>query len=180
MNEEEFKNENKYEEENQHDDEDNKNKPKDIFTENSYSLGDGLTDDYEFTNEIKVDESYSIEYLKNIYEYNSYIDNDLIRDQILELINSNQEMYDKVYNRSKQKFNKQEANEIFSAIFKKIKNNKELNNFLDPITILDVVSEITEVNHKKLFDYLEYKYREIIIVELNKRYEFLGGEDRLF
>jgi hypothetical protein len=178
------------EEEQDHDNEENnednknnsndKNKPRDIFSENPYELGEGLTDEYEFTSEIRVEDEYSDKYLKDIYEYTSYVSYHIIREEILKIVENDNELYDLIYGYDKQKFNKDEINTIFSRIFEKMVDQNKSEKFIDPISIFDIISNIIGVKTKKIFDYLDYKYREILIIELNKIYGFLDDDERLF
>jgi predicted restriction endonuclease len=48
--------------------------------------------------------------------------------------------------------------------------------FYSPIYILEVISSISSIEYKKLFDMLETEIQELLLTELNKKYQFLDGK----
>jgi predicted restriction endonuclease len=48
--------------------------------------------------------------------------------------------------------------------------------FYNPIYILEVISAISSIEYKKIFDALETDTQELLLLELNKKYKFLEGK----
>lgn len=149
---------------------------------NRYNTGDGLTDvdDYEFSKKISVVSEYSNNYLKDIYEYEENLEEKFILDSIFSFLQSDPEIVpilqkDEQF-ASKVKLTKEDIN----LIFNKVNNNLDLTSssmmFYSPIYIIEVISSISSIEYKKIFDSLDTEIQEMLIVELNKKYKFLDGK----
>ena len=49
----------------------------------------------------------------------------------------------------------------------------EYETFSSSIYILEAISNITAMEYKKIFDFLDYSHKELLLSELNKKYKFL-------
>ena len=58
----------------------------------------------------------------------------------------------------------------------KIELKTDVAMFFSPIYILEVISSITSIEYKKLFDTFETEIQELLLTELNKKYKFLEGK----
>jgi hypothetical protein len=150
---------------------------------NRYNTGDGLTDvdDYEFSKKISVVSEYSNNYLRDIYEYEENLEEKFILDSIFSFLQTDPEISKIIQTESsgfasKIKLTKEEINFIFT----KVNNNLDLTSsammFYSPIYIMEVISSISSIEYKKIFDSLETDFQEMLIVELNKKYKFLDGK----
>jgi len=150
---------------------------------NRYNTGDGLTDseDYHFSKKISVSSAYSDSYLRDIYEYEEELEKNFILDEIFEFIYSDVQT-SKIINaptdptQIKLKISKIHLNTIFTRIHEVFEKKVDLSSFYSPIYVLEVLSSITSVEYKKLFDMLDSELKELLILELNKKYLFLDGK----
>ena len=154
-----------------------------IFS-NSYYNGDKLkdSDEYEFSKKIVVSSDYSDNYLKDLYDYEEQLEAKFILDVIFEFLQN-----DEVLSRytidlttnpsvSKIKFSKEDINLIFNRVHENLDPASHGISFYSPIYILEVISSISSMEYKKIFDSLETDTQEILILELNKKYQFLEGK----
>ena len=151
---------------------------------NSYYNGDKLkdSDEYEFSKKIVVSSDYSDNYLKDLYDYEEQLEAKFILDVIFEFLQN-----DEVLSRytidlttnpsvSKIKFSKEDINLIFNRVHENLDPASHGISFYSPIYILEVISSISSMEYKKIFDSLETDTQEILILELNKKYQFLEGK----
>lgn len=151
---------------------------------NSYYNGDKLkdSDEYEFSKKIAVSSDYSDNYLKDLYDYEEQLEAKFILDVIFEFLQK-----DEVLSRytidlttnpsvSKIKFSKEDINLIFNRVHENLDPASHGISFYSPIYILEVISSISSMEYKKIFDALETDTQEILILELNKKYQFLEGK----
>ena len=159
------------------DEEYRKKRREDKIFNNRYNQGDGLKDpdEYEYNKGIQVDISYSNNYLNDIYDYENRIEYKLFLDHIFDLIKKDSEINELITEKegTRDKFNKEEINFIFGKITNLVEENTEHKTFSSYIYILEVISNITAMDYKKIFDFLDYSYRESLLTELNKKYNFL-------
>ena len=159
------------------DEEYRKKRREDKIFNNRYNQGDGLKDpdEYEYNKGIQVDISYSNNYLNDIYDYENRIEYKLFLDHIFDLIKKDSEINELITEKegTRDKFNKEEINFIFGKITNLVEENAEHKTFSSYIYILEVISNITAMDYKKIFDFLDYSYRESLLTELNKKYNFL-------
>lgn len=151
---------------------------------NRYNSGDGLTDveDYEFSRKISVSQDYSDSYLKDVYEYESELETKFVLDSIFNFIQNDpniSKLIAKPTNGSfpaKSKLSKEEINFIFNQVNQNLDLSPGVVMFFSPIYILEVISSISSIEYKKIFDSLETETQELLLVELNKKYKFLEGK----
>jgi hypothetical protein len=149
---------------------------------NRYNTGDGLTDsdDYQFSRQISVSSDYSDSYLRDLYEYEDGLENKFILDEIFKFVYSDEELSKIIVGPSeltqaKIKLTKEQVNFIFNKINEIFEKRTYQTAFYNPIYILEVISSISSIEYKKLFDMLDSDIQEILILELNKKYLFLEG-----
>jgi hypothetical protein len=151
---------------------------------NRYNTGDGLTEseDYEFSRKISVSQEYSDTYLKDVYEYESELETKFVLDTIFNFIQSDPKI-SKILNKpnsntfpAKSKLAKEEINFIFNQVNQNLDISSGVVMFYNPIYILEVISAISSIEYKKIFDALETETQELLLVELNKKYKFLDGK----
>ena len=149
---------------------------------NRYNSGDGLTsaDDYQFNRKISVSTDYSDSYLRDLYEYEDGLENKFILDEIFEYVYSNEEISNLVkfddLTKNKIKLTKEQINFIFNNVHDIFDKKANQNSFYNPIYILEVISSISSIEYRKIFDLLDAELQEILILELNKKYLFLEGK----
>jgi hypothetical protein len=152
-------------------------KREDKIFNNRYNQGDGLKDpdEYEYSRNIQVDAGYSKSYLNDLYDYENNVEYKIFLEHIFKIIKQDKELDEMISEKdgTRNKFNKDEINFIFEKINALLENDKEYETFSNPIYILEAISNITAMDYKKIFDFLEYSYKEILLSELNKKYKFL-------
>ena len=151
---------------------------------NGYYNGDKLkdSDEYEFSKKITVSSDYSDNYLKDLYDYEEQLESRVILDVIFEFLQKDdvlsQYTIDLTTNPSvsKIKFSKEDINLIFNRVHENLDPASHGISFYSPIYILEVISSISSMEYKKIFDALDTDVQEILILELNKKYQFLEGK----
>jgi hypothetical protein len=151
---------------------------------NSYYNGDKLrdSDEYEFSKKITVSSDYSDNYLKDLYDYEEQLESKFILDIIFDFLQK-----DKVLSKyridvtvevpvAKIKFSKEDINLIFNRVHENLDIANHGINFYSPIYILEAISSISSMEYKKIFDSLDTEVQEILLIELNKKYQFLDGK----
>jgi hypothetical protein len=137
---------------------------------NRYNTGDGLV------------ESEDYEYLKDLYEYEDALDTKLILNSIFEFVQKDPEiiiLINKKTNKpfsNKLKLSKDEVNFLFNRINDSLDKKGSENLFYNPIYAMEVISSITSIEYKKLFDMMETEIQEILLIELNNKYKILDGK----
>ena len=141
---------------------------------NSYFHGDKLKgNDYELHRGLTVDHGYSARYLGDIYNFENNINYRTMQNEIISLIETNADLNRIINDPKKKKFNKEIINFIFKIIYESISQNKKVSQFMDPIYIFDCVANISGLKYNNLFDLLDFNYKKILIVELDKNYHIL-------
>lgn len=160
-----------------------KEKPKrreDKIFNNRYNSGDGLTEtsEYQYNSTIAIDSTYSNNYLKDLYDYENTVEYKILLDTIFTIIEGDATMSTIVRSKdgTRSIFNKEEINTLFERTLDQLGTKHEEDKFSNPIYILEVISNITAMSYKKIFDYLDYSHREMLLIELDKKYEFLDGK----
>lgn len=154
---------------------------------NGYKAGEGLKDgDYQYSSSISVNSSYSDSYLKDIYEYEDTLDYNIGVSNIFELIESDPKLSSllkKSNSNDKLKLSKEEINWCFNRILSNMEKTIEGEKFYNPIYVLEVISSILNINsgdsiksYKKIFDCLDVELQQDLILELDKKYNFLDGK----
>lgn len=155
----------------------NSEKREDKIFNNRYNQGDGLKDpdEYEYNPGIQVDSTYSSNYLNDIYDYENSVDYQIFLDHVFEMIKNDCELNDLINEKdgTRNKFNKEEINFIFDRMTGLLEKDTEYETFSSSIYVLEAISSITAMEYKKIFDFLEYNHKEILLSELNKKYKFL-------
>jgi hypothetical protein len=152
---------------------------------NSYYNGDKLrdSDEYEFSKKISVSSDYSDNYLKDLYDYEEQLESSFILDIIFDFLKTDEvlnkyvsELTDENSSVAKIRFSKDDINLIFNRVHENLDVTNKGITFYSPIYILEAISSISSMEYKKIFDSLETEIQEILIIELNKKYQFLEGK----
>jgi hypothetical protein len=151
---------------------------------NRYNTGDGLSEveDYGYSTKISVENNYSDQYLNDLYNYEDGLESKLILDAIFKYIHDDPELSTMIeemsgqYSSTKLKFTKEQINMMFSKICEEFDEKSNTLMFYNPIYILEVISSISSIEYKKIFDMLDSDIQEVLILELNKKYHFLEGK----
>lgn len=157
-----------------------KSKVNKIFN-NSYNDGENLKEpgEYEYGKSLQVDPAYSDRYSEN-YNPSDHVINTVAKRQVESCINNIPELKKLLFPNTnleeKKRFNKKEINDIFTIVFNDIKDKNEEYSF---INLFDIISKYVDINYKKLFDLLDYQYKEMLILELNEQYGLLDNYDNL-
>jgi hypothetical protein len=148
---------------------------------NGYNTGEGLDDseEYQFSKNIAVSNIYSDCYLKDLYDYENELNLKLILDLIFEIFVEDEAFarYSNLKkdseNLKKIKMSKGDVNFIFNRLHETITNNLTKFIFYSPIYLIEVISSISSLEYKKIFDMLNTENQELLLVELNEKYKFL-------
>ena len=151
---------------------------------NRYNTGEGLpeAEEYRMTGGISVSGDYSDSYLRDIYEYEEMLETKVILDTIFGFIQLDPLISEILKNSAREstpgriKLTKDEVNFIFNRINSSLDLPVNEVVFYSPIYILEVISALSSIEYKKLFDMLETDIQELLIIELNKKYNFLDGK----
>lgn len=150
---------------------------------NRYNTGDGLSesDDFEYSRKISVSSEYSNTYLKDLYEYEDVLDSKLILNNIFSFVQNDAEIKELIKKKttkpvsSKLKLSKDEINFLFTKINETFDTVGDDTMFYSPIYVMEVISAITSIEYKKLFDMMDTEIQEILLLELNAKYRILDG-----
>lgn len=145
---------------------------------NSYNMGQTSSDedegDVRSHSEIKLDSSSPDYHLYDRDQYSDHIDNKITQYDIDQFVSTSDEIQAILGDQpDKRKFTKPEINELFQLITIGVSKGEDTSVFVSPIHILDAISSLTCMEYKKLFDMLTYEHKEILLLELNKKYGFL-------
>ena len=143
---------------------------------NSYNMGQSISEDDtpRYQSDIKVDISSPHYHLYDKDQYSDHIDDTITQYDIDQYVSSSDEIRVILGDQSeKRKFTKVEVNSLFELITAGVTTGAHSSFFVSPIHVLDTVSSLTNMEYKKLFDMLEYEHKEILLLELNKKYGFL-------
>ena len=151
---------------------------------NRYNSGEGLTDveDYEFSKKISVCGDYSDLYLKDLYNYEDELEAKFVLDSMFRFIQNDAKISKLLVKKSeesrtsKPKLAKEEINFIFQRLNSHNDKMSDATIFYSPIYIIEVISSISSIEYKKIFDALDTETQELLLLELNKKYKFLDGK----
>ncbi len=154
---------------------------------NGYRSGEAMKEsDYEYQNSISVNINYADTYLRDVYEYEETLEYNMEISKIFELIENDSNLSALLYKKSDNsriKLSKEEINWCFNQILSKLRSAHTKNHFYSPIYIVEALSSILNVNsvdpvkdYRKLFDCLDVELQEELIVELDKKFNFLDGK----
>jgi hypothetical protein len=151
---------------------------------NRYNTGDGLpdADEYRMTGGINVSGDYSDSYLRDLYEYEEVLETRFILDTIFSFIQTDPMISEILKTSAREaapgriKLSKDEVNFIFNRINSALDLPVNEIVFYSPIYILEAISALSSIEYKKLFDMLETEIQELLLIELNKKYNFLDGK----
>ena len=149
---------------------------------NRYTFGDGLIDseDYEFSRKISVSSDYSDLYLRDLYEYEDGLEHKFILDEIFTFVYEDFELSKIMIHTAtpqvKLKLSKEQVNSIFNRINEVFEKRTYHSAFYNTIYILEVISSVSSIEYRKIFDMLDSDIQEILVLELNKKYLFLEGK----
>ena len=150
-----------------------KHKDDKIFN-NSYYHGDKLKgDEYSIKTGLAVDGEYASRYLQDIYNLDEHINQKKTQETIIDLIESNAEIIEMLSDTQK-KFNKDNINRLFKIILDHFNADLEVRHFMDVIHVFDMISNISGLRYANLFDMLEYEYKKLLILDLDKKYDILS------
>ena len=151
-------------------------KREDKIFNNSYYHGDNLKgDDYNFNTLLTACDRYSKSYLRDIYDPENSMQMKMIREEILKLLETNSRLQEILDDNNNKKFNKQKINEIFEILHTHFTTKSQHQRFVNLIYIFDNISNLTGLKYNNLFDLLEYDYKEMLILELDKHYNVLNA-----
>jgi len=153
---------------------------------NGYKSAEAMKDsDYKYQSEISVNSNYADSYLRDVYEYEETLEYNMGISKIFELIEDDPDLSALLYKKSEDsriKLSKDEINWCFNQIFSKLKSAHTETHFYSPIYIVEALSSIMNVNsgdpikdYRKLFDSLDVELQEELVVELDKKFNFLNG-----
>lgn len=153
-------------------------KREDKIFNNSWNNGEGLTEETYHNVGIKLDPSHSDSHLLDSDTYDRYMDKTIIERDLNNIAQAD-EIISNLMNISVEgrKFTKAEINLAFSRLCELVKINNKTT-FIGPIDVLDFVSMISQMDFKRLFESLEYEYKEILLLELNNKFGILDGKVR--
>lgn len=144
---------------------------------NSYNMGQNLSEDEEdlrSSSEIKLDVSSPDYHLYDRDQYSDHMDNKITQYDIDQYVMESSEIQGILGDQpDKRKFSKAEINQIFILILNGVSRGQTASVFVSPIHVLDAISSLTTMEYKKLFDMLTYEHKELLLLELNKKYGFL-------
>ena len=144
---------------------------------NSYNMGQNLSEDEEdsrSSSEIKLDASSPDYHLYDRDQYSDHMDDKITQYDIDQFVIESREIQAILGDQpDKRKFNKTEINDLFVLILNGVSRGQKSSVFVSPIHVLDAISSLTTMEYKKLFDMLTYEHKEMLLLELDKKYGFL-------
>lgn len=152
-------------------------KKSDKIFNNSYNMGQSISEDVievRSHNEIKLDINSPHYHLYDRDQYSDHMDDTITQLDIDQYVSNSDEVLAILGDQTvKKKFSKIEVNSLFKLIVDGVTAGAHLSSFVSPIHVLDSISSLTNMEYKKLFDMLTYDHKEILLLELNKKYGFL-------
>jgi len=148
-------------------------KKNDKIFNNSYFQADKLKgDDYVFDKSIKIDPAYhGSSVLANLAPEKAMVYNNM-RRLMIKALDNHPEMKE-MFSEDK-KLNKSMLNNAFAILYESVASNRSENIFVNVIYLFDFLSNISGVKYPNLFEMLEYKYKELLIQELDEEFNILG------
>ena len=143
---------------------------------NSYNMGQVATEDDEVRSrsDIKVDISSPHYHMYDRDQYSDHMDDSITQYDIDQYVSGSDEVLMIIGDQTeKKKFTKSEVNDLFRLITAGVNSGEHASSFVSSIHVLDAISSLTNMEYKKLFDMLTYEHKEILLLELNKKFGFL-------
>jgi len=144
---------------------------------NSYNMGQVAGEEIEeprSNTPIRLDTSSPDYHMYDRDQHSDYIDNAITQIDIHEFVSKSDEVQAILGpDPDKKKFNKTEVNDLFLIIKEGVSKGAKSSVFVSPIHVLDSISSLTGLEYKKLFDMMIYENKEILLLELDKKYTFL-------
>jgi hypothetical protein len=143
---------------------------------NAWNNGEGITDDSYANISIKLDPGHSDSNLLDSTKVDHYLDKSIIERDLIQIVKEDQELC-KIMESTEEsrKYSKVELNLIFSKLCKLVEVSGK-STFITPIDVLDFVSMLSQMDYKRLFESLEYEHKEVLLVELDKKFGILEGK----
>lgn len=149
-------------------------KRNDKIFNNSYNTGEGAEVEYSSGGDIKLSHMHAESHLHDPEKYRDYLDFQIVQRDIQIVVEATPEIMKILASEpNKKKYTKVEINSIFGILKQKLNRGQNQSYFVSPIQILEAVSNLTMLEYKKLFDTLDYEYKEDLIKELNKTHKIL-------
>lgn len=148
---------------------------------NSYYDSKNLKgDEYQLNDGVDVNRDYAETYMKSSYNSESSRLYEKTRNKMMRLLRENEEISNIVDSSVGKKFNKAGINKIFEISYEYFKNDAENSEFFNVAYLFDVISKVTGLKVRNLFDLLDMEYKEILIEELDKTYDILDGGNKMY
>ena len=145
---------------------------------NTFTMGQVTTDEPEEPkqrSDIKLDSSSPDYHLYDRDQHSDYVDNSIIQQDIHNFVSNSDEVKQILGpDPDKKKFNKTEVNTLFEVIRNGVSHGERSSVFVSAIHVLDSISSLTGLEYKKLFDMFTYENKEVLLIELDKKYNFLN------
>jgi len=172
-------------------------KKNDKIFNNSFTMGSDRVfsedggGEHRAQSSIKVDSGSPDYHLYDRDLHSDYVDNSIVQQDIYKFISNSLEVktilgysgstvtYDSNGQEiipdfgGKKKFTKDEVNKLFEIIVDGLSHGPYGSTFVGPIHVMDVISSLTNIEYKKLFDLFSYDNKEVLLLELNKKHNFL-------
>jgi len=151
-------------------------KKQDKIFNNSWNSGEGLTEDSFQNNSIRLDPGHTDSHLLDNSKFDQYMDKSIIERDLNLIVREDPEL-SKLMSTSEEsrKFSKPELNFLFYKLCKLVEVHGKTT-FIGPIDVLDFVSMIAQLDFKRLFESLDYEHKEVLLLELNKKFGILDGK----
>jgi hypothetical protein len=152
---------------------------------NRYNFGESLVEGEErfYSSKISVASDYADSYLNDLYDYEANLEAKATLDALFAFIKVDREL-SSLLQRAKEKeqssvakikFSKEEVNFFFNRVNDAFETKPDSSVFYNPIYVLEIISSVSSIEYRRLFDMLDTEVQEILLVELNKKYGFLEG-----
>ena len=157
-------------------------KKSDKIFNNSYNMGQSASEDIieaRSHNDIKLDINSPHYHLYDRDQYSDHMDDTITQLDIDNYVSNSDEISTILGDQTvKKKFSKLEVNSLFNLIVDGVTSGSQSSSFVSTIHVLDSIASLTNMEYKKLFDMLTYENKEILLLELNKKYGFLDKPSR--
>jgi len=147
---------------------------------NTYHTGQHLKDDFTAKSEISIDKAEISGTVSEHDDFDNYTIYKYMQKEILKLIEEDKYMKEKFDLSVKKKFNKEILNEIFGKMRDHFSASKSNSYMFNVIYLFDIISGLTGIKAKTLFDFLKYEYKSELVVELDKTTNILTKTNKMF
>lgn len=156
-----------------------KGRPDKIFN-NTYHTGQHLKDDFTASGLITINNSEFSGGINELVDFDSYTIYQYMQKVVVDLTENDPYYRDKFDVNTKKKFNKDILNEIFGKLRDEFTLTTEHKCMFNVIYLFDILSSMTGIKTKTLFDFLKYDYKKELIVELDKTTNILRQTHKMF